>query len=417
MPRLSDLLVLMTYAMIAIVAALAFDRFGLLSTQLAWLMGAVVFLIAGQVHAAAARLEERRSMENDIHELKASNLSLLEELEEAQKRIDAITDQQTSPAAALNLTDTVTTSQTTSQTAAATPEESELIAQLIARLEEAGLSAAANQDDETGVNRDVVRAAIEANRIDLFLQPVVNLPQRRVKFYEAFTRMRDASGQTIMAGEFLNAAEDQGLMGDVDNMLLFRCVQLIKGMSADDRKTGIFCNLSINSLGDEAFFGDFLDFLRRQGSLTKPIIFELTQKGFEGRSATAARNMARLADYGFRFSLDQVTNLNVDLAELQRSAISYIKTSAHTLIEAGKGYTPIARREPGAIRSEDIGTLFARYGLDLIADKIERESDVVEVLDLDIGYGQGHLFSPPRAIRSDILDRASDDMRATGRHV
>ena len=55
MPRASDILVILTYAMVAIVAALAFDRFGLMSAELAWMMGALVFLIVGQVHASVAR--------------------------------------------------------------------------------------------------------------------------------------------------------------------------------------------------------------------------------------------------------------------------------------------------------------------------------------------------------------------------
>ena len=53
------MLVVITYAMVAIVAALAFERLGLMSSGLAWMMGAVVFLIAGQAHAAAARAEEK----------------------------------------------------------------------------------------------------------------------------------------------------------------------------------------------------------------------------------------------------------------------------------------------------------------------------------------------------------------------
>ena len=62
MPRASDMLIVLTYAMIAIVAALAFERFGLMSTSFAWMMGAVVFLIASQAHSAAARSIERSEM-------------------------------------------------------------------------------------------------------------------------------------------------------------------------------------------------------------------------------------------------------------------------------------------------------------------------------------------------------------------
>lgn len=402
MPRLSDVLVLMTYAMIAIVAALAFDRLGLLSTQLSWLMGAVVFLIAGQVHAAAARLEERNTFQKDIHELKASNLSLLEELEEAQKRIELI-EARASGSEALDLTQIVSEPVETSTSQAGADEQ--LIAQLIARLEEKGLS---QQTPEPRlIDQQSVRSAIENNRFDLYLQPVVSLPQRRIQFYESYTRIRDDHGRSLKADEFLKTAEEIGMIGDVDTMLLFRCVQLIRGMSPADRKTGIFLNISPLSLGDETFFNNFLDFLRRQGEMTRPIIFEMSQSGFENRTATAARNMARLIDYGFRFSLDQVQDLNVDLAELQRAGIRFIKSSAQTLIMAAEGQMPIARREPGAIRPEDIGALFERYGITLIADRIEGENEVVEVLDLDVGYGQGHLFSPPRAVKSDVLDEAS----------
>ena len=53
--------------------------------------------------------------------------------------------------------------------------------------------------------------------------------------------------------------------------------------------------------------------------------------------------------------------------------------------------------------AEDVATLGRRYGVDIIAEKIEDERQTVEVLELNIGYGQGHLFGEPRAIRGAIL--------------
>ena len=40
----------------------------------------------------------------------------------------------------------------------------------------------------------LIRGALEQNRIDLYLQPIVTLPQRKVRYYEAFTRLRTADG-------------------------------------------------------------------------------------------------------------------------------------------------------------------------------------------------------------------------------
>jgi len=405
MPRAGDILVVLTYAMVAVVAALGFDRFGLMSTELAWLMGAVVFLIAGQVHAAAARAEERALFDEELHQLKAANLSMLDELQAAQERIDGIAiDGATSSTAGL-----------TPEAAPAKPDD-QLVAALLARLNSGEAAAAVVPEPQrTGVDAArLVREALEANRVDLYLQPVVGLPQRRTYFYEGYTRIRESNGAVVAPGEFLAAAEEAGLITDVDNLLLLRCVQIVRRLTKADRRVGVFCNVSINSLADEDFFPAFLDFLRRNSDLAGALVFELPRAAFEARSATAARNMARLADYGFRFSIDQVSDLSLDLAELQRAGVRFLKVPGVRLVEAAHSGEPIAGREPGALRPEDIAGLFARYGVDLIAEKIESEGTVVEVLDLDIAYAQGHLFGAPRPVRDDVITEADAKLRETG---
>jgi cyclic-di-GMP phosphodiesterase TipF (flagellum assembly factor) len=42
----------------------------------------------------------------------------------------------------------------------------------------------------------------------------------------------------------------------------------------------------------------------------------------------------------------------------------------------------------------------------VIVEKVEAEKQIVDILDLDIGYGQGHLFGEPRAIRDAVLAEA-----------
>ena len=54
--------------------------------------------------------------------------------------------------------------------------------------------------------------------------------------------------------------------------------------------------------------------------------------------------MAKLADLGFRFSLDKVQTLDLDFADLQRSDVKFIKVSADLLIEQLAG--PGRRRAP-----------------------------------------------------------------------
>jgi cyclic-di-GMP phosphodiesterase TipF (flagellum assembly factor) len=92
---------------------------------------------------------------------------------------------------------------------------------------------------------ETVREALADNRVDLYLQPVVSLPQRRTVFYESFSRLRDATGRIMMPAEYLSVAEPEGLMSAIDNLLLFRCVQIVRRLAKNDRKVGIFCNISL----------------------------------------------------------------------------------------------------------------------------------------------------------------------------
>ncbi|CAN0430234.1 unnamed protein product, partial [Phaeothamnion confervicola] len=72
-----------------------------------------------------------------------------------------------------------------------------------------------------------IRSAVEATRVDLYLQPIVTLPQRKVRYYEAVTWLRTEDGDSLKPSHFKEIAEAQALMPRIDNMLLFRCVQVV----------------------------------------------------------------------------------------------------------------------------------------------------------------------------------------------
>jgi cyclic-di-GMP phosphodiesterase TipF (flagellum assembly factor) len=80
---------------------------------------------------------------------------------------------------------------------------------------------------------EIVREGLRNNRVDLFVQPVVSLPQRKHRHYECFSRIRAADGAMITPEQYLAIAEREGLIGAIDNMLLFR--SLAEAVGADHR--------------------------------------------------------------------------------------------------------------------------------------------------------------------------------------
>jgi len=251
---------------------------------------------------------------------------------------------------------------------------------------------------------DTVREALAENRVDLYLQPVVALPQRKTVFYESFTRLRDESGRVLMPTEYLSVAEPGGLVTAIDNLLLFRCVQIVRRLAKQDRRIGIFCNISMSSLGDDEFFPQFRELLAANRDLSNALIFEIGQAAFDTRGPVENRNMGRLADLGFRFSIDKVTDLDFDLQDFARADVSFVKVGAQMLLdELVELEGRLVLRAMPDLAAEDFASLTRRYGMQLVAEKVENERQVVDILELNIPLGQGNLFGEPRAIRDSVL--------------
>ena len=241
---------------------------------------------------------------------------------------------------------------------------------------------------------DRVRQALNTGRVDLFLQPIVSLPQRRPRHYECFSRIRVGEDQMLVPDQYIAIAEREGLIGAIDNMLLFRCVQLVRKHQSRMRNVGFFCNISPHSLSDKPFIRDFIEFLALNTNLAGNLVFELSQAAVNHVDDEVIRHLERLASLGFRLSLDQVTHLNMNLAELARHRVKFLKVEAGVLLDQ------IHAPRPGANLRELKADLNS-YGIDLIAEKIEDEQTLVELLDYPIAFGQGYLFGEPRLSRED----------------
>jgi len=237
-----------------------------------------------------------------------------------------------------------------------------------------------------------LRTAIDENRIDIFLQPMVTLPQRKVRFYEAVTRVRDDRDQLIAAEEFISIAEASGLIGRIDNMVMLRCVQVLRRLMVRNKDVGVFCNVAASTLGNSTTFAQCLDFLEANRALAPALVLEFKQATFRGLGPAETENLAALAQRGFRFSIDHVTDLRIEPRELADRGVRFIKVPASLLLDPKQAST-------SDIHPSDLSDLLGRFGIDLIAERIEGERAVVDLLDYDVRFGQGFLFAPPRPLR------------------
>jgi cyclic-di-GMP phosphodiesterase TipF (flagellum assembly factor) len=247
----------------------------------------------------------------------------------------------------------------------------------------------------------LLRRALEASRIDLYLQPVVSLPQRKIRYYEGVTRLRTELGEVLLPADYLPYAEHGGLMPTIDNLLLFRCVQVLRRLLQKNGELALFCNISGTSLLDGEFFPQFAEFMEANRALAPSLIFEFSQRTVREMGPIEHESLAVLSRMGFRFSMDRVEDLRIEPRDLAERGFRFIKVPGSLLLS--RAGTPATDIHPA-----DFASHLARYGIDLIADRIESEGMVVDLLDYDVRYGQGFLFSPPRPVRAEALRGIGD---------
>ena len=256
----------------------------------------------------------------------------------------------------------------------------------------------------SGLDRDAiitaVRSAIEAQRIELYLQPIVTLPQRKVRYYEALSRLNAGNGEIVAAADFMAYAEAGSLLPKLDSLSVLRCVQVVRRLLLKNRDIGLFCNLSVATLTD-ASFAQVLEFVEANRALAPSLVFEFSQGAVRAMGPIEHESLAALAERGFRFSMDNLVDLRVEPRELTERGFRFIKAPAALLLNRVGTTTT-------NIHPADFSDLVGRFGIDLIADRIESESTVVDLLDYDVRFGQGILFSPPRPVRPEALQGAGE---------
>jgi len=254
---------------------------------------------------------------------------------------------------------------------------------------------AAETSPDDAMLRDL-REAIEGNRIDLYLQPIVTLPDRKLRFYDASTRVRTGDDEFMPPGNYLHLAEREHLMPRIDNVVLVKCVQLLRRLGPDSRLKGVFCNLSAQSLLDHDFFPELVEFMEENTSLAENLTFQLSQRAVLDIGADELAGLKTLGKLGFVFSLDRVADLDVDFAALRDHFFRYVKIEAKTLLHD-------MAEARASIPASDMTNFLDRFDLKLIVEKVDDEASLERLMSYGVDLAEGDLFARPRPVTPEMF--------------
>jgi cyclic-di-GMP phosphodiesterase TipF (flagellum assembly factor) len=245
-----------------------------------------------------------------------------------------------------------------------------------------------------------VVAALRADRIEVHLQPVVALPQRKVRFYEALAYLRGPDDAAFAPAESGPALEAAGLTPELDAKMVARAAAIARHLAARGSEGLVAIALAPASLRAPGFLRALGRVLESHPDVLGRLVLSVSQRCWRNLDAEAAGALGALRARGVAFALDRATDLRLDPLALADRGVRFAKLPADLLLRPVQG-------EASDYAMADLATVLARAGIRLVAEGVEREGDVPDLIELDVPLAQGGVFAPPRALRADVLGGAA----------
>jgi cyclic-di-GMP phosphodiesterase TipF (flagellum assembly factor) len=253
-----------------------------------------------------------------------------------------------------------------------------------------------------------IAQAIADARVEIYLQPVVLLPQRKTRGYEALVRLRLDADTLLLPTEFLHVVEQRGLGATLDAMVLTRTLAIARYLASKPDNLFVSCNISATTWGEPRAISSIARLLENYRNITPHFVMEIPQRVFRGLEPATLGLLGGMSAHGVQFALDQVTDLRFDTTALWDRGIRMVKVPAALLLSDN---APSGRSD---IAPADLSAFLGRAGITLVAEKIELDRTVADVIEIDVGSAQGFIFSPPRPVKAEVFNEppaAVEDQR------
>ncbi len=240
------------------------------------------------------------------------------------------------------------------------------------------------------VSQDL-RRALEQDELRVHLQPVVELPTRRIVGFEALARWQHPTRGLLVPAEFVPLAEDTGQISRIDRFVLEETIALLGGHPG---ARPISVNLSARTFADPALTPWLAERLRAAEVEPSQLMVEVTETSLMNPAGAVSGQVTAMRELGLRILIDDFGTGYSSLAYLQTFEVDGVKID--------RGFIGRLGADP---RAEAIITavfsMAAALDLLVVAEGVETDAQMdrmVAIRDKEGSvelYGQGYLFGRP----------------------
>jgi diguanylate cyclase (GGDEF)-like protein len=234
---------------------------------------------------------------------------------------------------------------------------------------------------------DFLRNAMREDRIEAFLQPIVELKSNTVAAYEVLVRIRD--GETIIpAGDFIEVAEELGMAQELDREVFRKGLAHYAAIADKHPQARMFFNLFPRSFNDIEWVRGIPDLVRNAGVPCEKVVLEITEREALPNLTQVRAVIEELRESKIAVALDDFGSGFSSFLYLKYLAIDYVKIE-------GSFVRQIVADERDRVMVAHINGMAHEFGLKTVAEFVEDEMTAKMLAEMGVDYAQGYYFGRP----------------------
>ncbi|MBL8906754.1 MAG: EAL domain-containing protein [Rhizobiales bacterium] len=230
-----------------------------------------------------------------------------------------------------------------------------------------------------------------ADKLDLYLEPIVEMEGRTTSHYRASVELRSGDGRRVPAQSLVAEAEQSGMRPALDRFALERCLRVATRILQRRPNTRIFVPIGLASYGNPHELQTLEALQDADRSVANALVFELSDRDLSRLDAAGMDGLAALARRGCTLALSFSRPMSADLPALRELNVRFLTCPARLL----SSFTQVL-------------TAAAKSGFLIVVSEVEEGADLAQAQRIGV-FASGRHFAPPRLVRADL---AADRQRA-----
>jgi EAL domain-containing protein (putative c-di-GMP-specific phosphodiesterase class I) len=232
-----------------------------------------------------------------------------------------------------------------------------------------------------------LKDAIKKDAFKLYIQPIIEIENGKVIYYETLLRLPDKKYGMILPNILMLIAENNGLIESITDWVVAKVFKILK----EDKNKCVFINLSVRILADKKYLNKLKEMIINSKINPEQLGFEITESSMIGNLVLATEWIKFMKELGCKFAIDGFGTGFSSYSILSELPVDFFKIDGDIIKGMNSDFSKTA-----IVKS--IKLLADLFGKMTVAEWVDNNEMAETIKEAGIKYGQGIYYGTPKSI-------------------